>query len=177
MMYFVVFRNQKTVTGVDLSETGSSGGFQTNAQPSKNNVTPTYNEQVDQLKHSVEKNPKNVGHLKALGRLLMDGHQPKEAIKYFERAATLQPKDDSLLFDMTMCYFNERQYDKALATTNKVLSYSPKHSQALYNKGVILAATGKTEEAEKTWKRLVAVAPLSDEAKMAKNHLSQLTMK
>ncbi len=176
-IYFIIFRNQKTMVETDVSEIGSNGAFQPTVQPSKNNVTPSYSEHVDQLKHSVEKNPNNVSHRKALGQLLMDGHQPKEAIKYFEEALALTPKDDSLLFDMTMCYFTERQYDKALITTEKILSFSPKRPQALYNKGVILSAMGKAEEAEKTWKKLIAVMPSSDEAKMAKNYLSKISMK
>ena len=100
--------------------------------PSKTNVTPSFTQRVGELKASIEKNPSNAAHIITLAQLLMDGHQNAEAISYFERAAVLQPKNDSLLLDLAVCYFNEKQYDKAMQATERILMMKKDHPRALY---------------------------------------------
>lgn len=145
--------------------------------PSKTNVTPSYSERVEQLKKSVAENPSNAPHLIALAQLLMDGHQNKEAIRYFEKGEKLQPKNDSLLLDLSVCYFNEREYANALKTTEKILSLYPGHPRALYNKGAIYAAMNRNDEAVAVWKVLLRTAPESEEAKSVRGHISMLEKK
>lgn len=145
--------------------------------PSKTNVTPSYSERVEMLKKSVAENPSNAPHIIALAQLLMDGHQNREAIQYFEKGAKLQPRNDSLLLDLSVCYFNERQYASALKTTEKILSLNPGHPRALYNKGAIYAAMNRNDDAIAVWKELLRKAPQSDEAKSVRGHISMLEKK
>lgn len=142
--------------------------------PSKTNVVSGFTEQVEELKRSAAKQPKNAAHLIALAQLLMDGHQNKEAIVYFEKAALLQPKNDSLLLDLSVCYFNEKEYAAALKITERILSRGKDVSRALYNKGAILATQGKKTEALSVWKDLLKRAPNSEEAKTVRGHMSLL---
>lgn len=142
--------------------------------PSKSNVAPAFTARVEELKQSVQKNPKNAPHLILLAQLLMDGHQNKEAIVYFEKAALIQPANDSLLLDLSVCYFNDRQYEKALKTTDRILSRDRYHSRALYNKGAILASIDRKKEAVSVWNVLLQHHPESDEAKTVREHISML---
>lgn len=142
--------------------------------PSKANVTAGYTERVAELTRSAAAQPKNAAHLIALAQLLMDGHQNTEAIVYFEKAAQLQPKNDSLLLDLSVCYFNEKNYAAAMKTTETILSRDHNNSRALYNKGAILATQGKNSEAAAAWRDLLKRAPMSEEAKTVKGHLSLL---
>ncbi|MFA6541087.1 MAG: tetratricopeptide repeat protein [Bacteroidota bacterium] len=145
--------------------------------PSKTNVTPSYSERVEMLKKSVAENPSNASHLIALAQLLMDGHQNKEAIRYFEKGVKLQPTNDSLLLDLSVCYFNEHDYANALKITDKILSFSPGHPRGLYNKGAIYAAMNRNDEAIAVWNILLRTAPQSDEAKSVRGHISMLEKK
>ena len=171
------FRNQRTFEESGVRQTGPKAMFHAGDAPTKENVSSTYQKEIEQLTQAVEKNPNNAGHVKALAQLLMDGHQMVKAIPYYEQAVKLEPNNDSLLFDLSVCYFSMSDYGKALSTTEKILSLGRRRPEALYNKGVILAAQGKTAEAGKTWKQLIAVAPNSEEAKKAKAHLAQISMK
>jgi tetratricopeptide (TPR) repeat protein len=167
---FILFRNRHAIETVPSSDQSVHTDVPKITAPSKENVVPVYQEKVNQLKASVKKNPSNIAHIASLARLLMDGHQTSEAIQYFEQALTIQPKSDSLLFDLSVCYFNEKKYDKAMETTERILRFQKNNSKALYNKAMILATKGNTQEAEKTLKHLIDVAPLSDEAVQAKAH-------
>ena len=166
---FILLRNRHTVELTSSSsEQSVNAEVPKEAAPSKENVVPIYQEKVNQLKASVEKNPSNAAHIASLARLLMDGHQTSEAIRYFERAILIQPKNDSLFFDLSVCYFTEKKYDKAMETTEKILRFKKNHPKALYNKAMILATKGNAAEAEKTLQYLITVAPQSDEAAQAK---------
>ncbi len=176
--YIILFRNTphfvKTEKHDQPSTEPNAGEF---LAPSKANVAAAFTEQVTQLKKSIEQNSSNVSHLKMLTQLLMDGHQHKEAIVYFEKAVSLQPHNDSLLLDLSVCYFNDHNYEKALQTTEKILKNNKYHSRALYNKGAILATEGKKTEAMNVWNVLLQRDPNSDEAKTVREHNSLLEKK
>lgn len=143
-------------------------------EPSKANVHSSYAQQVEQLKRSVEQDPKNAAHLVSLAQLLMDGHNVEEAIGYFEQAAVLQPGNDSLLLDLAVCYSKVGRSDRAMEVTDRILKNDAHHVRALYNKGALLASTGRTKEAAIVWKRLMAVAPKSEEANTVRGYLASL---
>jgi cytochrome c-type biogenesis protein CcmH/NrfG len=142
--------------------------------PSRENVHSSYTEQVEQLKRSVESDPKNAPHLIALAQLLMDGHQNKEAIRYFEQASVLQPGNDSLLLDLAVCYANEGRTDRAMEVTERLLKRDRRNVRALYNKGALLASSGKKAEAVAVWKELLKAAPDSEEAKTVRGYLASM---
>ena len=167
---FILLRNRHTVETVPLPEKSAAMSVPKETAPSKDNVVPVYQEKVNQLKVSVEKNPLNVAHIASLARLLMDGHQTSEAIRYFKQAIAIQPKNDSLLFDLSVCYFNDKNYDKAMETTEKILRFKKDNPKALYNKAMIFATKGNSHEAETVLKHLIDIAPQSDEAIQAKTH-------
>lgn len=140
--------------------------------PSKENVTPDLQKHIEQLRLAIAKEPSNIVHSKALAILMMDGHNNKEAIKYFEQALRLQPYNNSLLLDLSVCYFNEKNYERSMTVTNKLLSVNKNHPRALYNKGVILAVQGKSAESVKVWKLLLSVAPESEEADQVRSEMA-----
>ncbi len=142
--------------------------------PSKKNVNEAFGQQVQRLQLSVEKHPDNVFHLAMLARLLMDGHQAGDAITYFERAVRVQPKNDSLLLDLSVCYSVVNKYDAALSVTDRLLQHNPANLTALYNKGALLATLGKTADAGRAWKKILNAAPESEEARKAKAGLAAI---
>lgn len=167
---FILLRNRHAVEMSPLPVQSLTMDVPKENAPTKANVVPVYQEKVDQLKASIKKNPSNTAHIASLARLLMDGHQTSDAIRYFEQAIILQPKNDSLLFDLSVCYYNEKKYDKAMETTEKILRIKKDNPKALYNKAMLLATKGNTGEAEKLLKHLIDIAPTSDEAVQAKTH-------
>ncbi|MCK9410018.1 MAG: tetratricopeptide repeat protein [Bacteroidetes bacterium] len=172
----IIFRNSPRFTEA-VPQVSVPGKPPVLELPSKSNVTSSFTERVVQLRKSSESNPKNAAHLISLAQLLMDGHQNKEAIVYFKKAVLLQPKNDSLLLDLSVCYFNDKDYGNALRTTEKILSLNRYHTRALYNKGAILATQERKVEAIAVWKMLIQHDPLSEEAKTVRGNISRLEMK
>ncbi|MEI7906365.1 MAG: tetratricopeptide repeat protein [Bacteroidota bacterium] len=175
-LYFVLTRDSGRVQKISEQSQKSDKEFPADhpAVPGKGNVAQEYSQQLDALKKSVEKDPKNVSHLTMLASMLMDGHNSKEAIQYYERARKLDPKNTAILLDLTVCYSQTGNLSEALNITNVVLNADPKNATALYNRGAIYGQQGKLKEAEQTWKKLIQVAPQSTEAKKAAESLKQL---
>jgi cytochrome c-type biogenesis protein CcmH/NrfG len=142
--------------------------------PSRENVAKDFSQQLESLKRSVEKDPKNVSHLTMLATMLMDGHNPKEAIQYFERVRKIEPKNIPILLDLTLCYAETGNMSEALNVTNAILNTDPKNPTALYNKGAMYAQQGKMADAAEWWKKLIRVAPQSSEAKQAADGLNKI---
>ncbi len=171
----LVFRNRpREVTKQEAIPNEMSAHPPIGDSPSKNNVNQTYVSRVEDLKKSIEANPRNVYHLAVLARLLMDGHQAADAIPYFERAVRIQPKNDSLLLDLSVCYSIVKNYDASLTVTGRLLSQDPANLTALYNQGALLATLGKSDEAARSWKKILTLAPHSDEAKKATSGLTAI---
>ncbi|HLP16630.1 MAG TPA: tetratricopeptide repeat protein [Bacteroidota bacterium] len=150
------------------------GNNPTAGTPSKDNVDQMFVKHTEELKRAVEKNPGNTSHLRMLATLLMDGHKAAEAIPYFERAIRLDPKNDSLLLDLSVCYAETKKYDAAMQTTDRVLGHNAKNLTALYNKGALYATLGKTRDAARIWKQLRSLAPESKEAHQAQSGLTAI---
>lgn len=176
VLLIILSRNSPRYAETQVLTPMPDTSFSFNA-PSKTNVSSSFTDRVEQLKKSTNENPSNAAHLIALAQLLMDGHQNTEAIIYFEKAVALQPKNDSLLLDLSVCYFNEKEYGKALKTTEKILSRQRYHTRALYNKGAILATLDRKNEAVTVWKELMKHNPNSEEAKTVQGHISLLEKK
>lgn len=145
-----------------------------NTAPSKENVAKSFTDHVEILKKKVASDPSDIRTLTTLAQWLMDAHKTEEAISYFERGVTLQPKNDSLLLDLSVCYYQVHRYDKAMETTDRILRFLPDHPRALLNKGAIYAAQNKPNDAAAMWYRLIQRSPTTEEAGQAKQYLAQL---
>ncbi len=138
------------------------------------NVHPDVLHQIAVLKSATQKDPKNVAHLSMLAVALMDANRHAEAIPYLERAIAISPKDESLLLNLSVCYAQTGRYDQAMEITDRLLRFHPSQPSALYNKGALYATIGKTDDAVRWWKKVIAVAPGTDDAKKASAGLTQL---
>jgi tetratricopeptide (TPR) repeat protein len=145
--------------------------------PSKENVSKSLFDHIDMLKKKVDTHPGDIHSIKSLAQLLMDSHRTDEAISYFEQGLKLQPLSDSLLLDLSVCYFEKKEYAKAMQTTERILKYNKNNIRGLLNKGVIFAVQKKNEEAAKNFHKVIELSPKSAEAKQAQNYLIELGMK
>ena len=167
------FRGQKkSIPATESPKTSESS--EQFSPPSKENVPPEIIDHISMLKKKVDENPNDVHSITFLARFLMDSHKFGDAILYFERGAKLAPKDDSLLFDLSVCYYQEKQYPKAMEVTEKILSHNKNNIQGLLNKGIIFAVQGKKQDAAKLFHHVVTVSPSSHEAILAKEYLKEL---
>ena len=64
--------------------------------------------------------------------------------------------------------------DRALAQIDKSLAVDPRHVKSLLNQGIIRFGKEDRRGAAESWEKVVAIAPDSDEARMARQGLDGL---
>jgi len=145
------------------------------SQPSKSNVRKDFIHTLEMMKKKVDEAPStDTNNVLELARMMLDSHQATECIPYFERYIKAAPKNTAAMLDLSVAYYQLKQYDKAMETTKRILTLSPKHTTGMYNLGAIYATMEKKDLAKKTWENLVSKFPDSDDAKRAKEALKQL---
>jgi len=108
-----------------------------------------------------------------LANLYYDARRFDLAIPWYEAALKLEPKNVNASTDLALCFYATNEADRALKQIEYSLSVDPKHVKTLLNQGIILAF-GKNDlnAAAVSWQKVIAIAPTSDEARIAKEGLA-----
>jgi cytochrome c-type biogenesis protein CcmH/NrfG len=110
-----------------------------------------------------------------LGDLYFDAQRFDLAMPWYEAAVALDPKRIDASTDLGICYFYTNQVDRALAQFDKSLAMDANHLKTLLNVGIVRAfGKGDRPGAAQAWERVVAIAPESEEATLAKQGLDGL---
>lgn len=130
-----------------------------------NKVTP------EQLRHMVEKqvepvlqqlkaNPTDPALLAQVGNVYYDTQLYQDAVGYYEKSLSGDPKNVGVRTDMGTAYFYLGDADRAITEFNKALSQDPKHGQTLYNLGMVQwQGKGDVNAAVKAWETLLKTVP------------------
>lgn len=89
-----------------------------------------------------------------LARLFMEVHNPEYALGFARRAVGLDSSNHWYMITLADAYAVNDQFDSAAAVFTVLNRRYPDTDEYLYNKGVLLARTGKTEAALATFQRL-----------------------
>src|SRR5215212_9129737 len=127
------------------------------------------------LKATAERNASDAATRVQLGDLYFDAERYDEAIRWYQEALKVDPKNVNASTDLGIAYYYSNQPDRALTQFDRSLALDPKHSKTLLNVGIV-RAFGKQdlEGAEKAWQQVLDVAPDSPEAALAKRGLDGL---
>jgi tetratricopeptide (TPR) repeat protein len=93
----------------------------------------------------------------------------RAAIKYFQKAISLDPNRSGAYFEQGVSYAQLGEYDKGLALINKALAMQPQNGLYLYGRGRVYLLAGEKERAMEDFKKAAA---LDDED--AQNYLEHL---
>ena len=93
----------------------------------------------------------------------------RAAIKYFQKAISLDPSRSGAYFEQGISYGQLGEYDKALLSLNKALEMEPNNGLYLYGRGRVHLLAGNKNKATKDFKR---AAELNDED--AQNYLDMI---
>jgi cytochrome c-type biogenesis protein CcmH/NrfG len=147
----------------------SSGGSAQQSAP------PFDESRAAQLKSAADRNPADAETRVQLGNLYFDAERYDDAVRWYDAALQIDPKNVNASTDLGIAYYYSNQPDRALAQFDKSLALDPKHSKTLLNVGIV-RAFGKQDlaGAEKAWERVLEVAPDSPEAAIAKKGLDGL---
>ncbi|TAK15672.1 MAG: tetratricopeptide repeat protein [Acidobacteria bacterium] len=119
--------------------------------------------------------PKNDAVRVELGNLYFDSERFDQAIPWYESALTLSPKNPDISTDLGTAYLYTQQTDKAIAQFEKSIGMDPKHLKTWLNLGIAKAMVkGDTAGGEAAWKKVIEIAPGSEEAKRAQQGIDAL---
>ena len=130
---------------------------------------------VKALKSVAEQQPGNAQPRAELANLYFDAERYDDAIKWYQDALKLTPRDVNVSTDLGVCYYYTNQPDKALVQLGHSLEIDPKHAKTLLNIGIV-KAFGKQdlEGATQAWQQVVQLNPDSPEGQAAKRALDTL---
>ena len=136
-------------------------------------AAPAFDEtRASALKATAARSPSDAETRVQLGNLYFDAERYDEAIRWYEDALRVEPRNVNASTDLGVAYYYSNQPDRALAQFDKSLAIDPRHSKTLLNIGIVRAfAKQDLDGAEKVWQRVVALAPDSPEAGVAKKLL------
>jgi cytochrome c-type biogenesis protein CcmH/NrfG len=146
------------------------------AAGSSQQAPPPFDEsRAAQLKATADRNPSDPETRVQLGNLYFDAERYDDAVRWYEAALKVDPKNVNASTDLGIAYYYSNQPDRALAQFDRSLELDPKHSKTLLNIGIV-RAFGKQDldGAEKAWQRVLEVAPDTPEAAVAKKGLDGL---
>jgi len=162
-------------TGVAPAAAPQSAPAQSSAGSAQQSAPPFDESRAAQLKSAADRNPADAETRVQLGNLYFDAERYDDAVRWYEAALQIDPKNVNASTDLGIAYYYSNQPDRALAQFDKSLTLDPKHSKTLLNIGIV-RAFGKQDlaGAEKAWERVLEVAPDSPEAAVAKKGLDGL---
>lgn len=129
-------------------------------QPSAGELRQMADTQAQPLLQQLESDPKNSTLLYQIGNLYYDAQQYPEAVKYYEKSLQIDPKATDVRTDMATAYHLMGQSDRAIQEYDAVLKIDGKHSNALFNEGMVKWQDKMDlKGAIASWKRLLDAHP------------------
>lgn len=115
---------------------------------------------VAELEIKAAKNPNSAPDWINLGNIYFDASMPAKAIRAYERALELAPKNADVLTDLGIMYRETGQFEKAVESFRRAIAVNPAHENAMFNEGVVLSSDmGRKEDAIAAWRRLLETNP------------------
>lgn len=153
----------------------AGGGAPEGAPAQQGEIPAELVQRIEVVRQHVASAPQDRAAWVELGNLYFDSHQPEASVEAYGRALALKPDDPDVLTDQGIMYRALRQPDRALANFQKAHQLQPTHLKSLFNQGVVYAFDLHDHaRAEEVWKRLIQLAPESDDAKRAQAVLDEL---
>jgi tetratricopeptide (TPR) repeat protein len=153
----------------------ASSAAPASSTPAAPEATPLDDRRVADLQKIATGDPKNADVRTELGNMYFDAQKYELAIPWYEAAYKLKKTDPNVSTDLAIAYFYTNQTDRALAQLDESLKIDPKHLKSLLNQGIV-RWIGKNDlkGAAESWKKVVEIAPGSDEARKAQQGLDGL---
>lgn len=94
-----------------------------------------------------------------MGDLLLTRNQPAEAIPYFQRAAESDPRSVLAATELGAALFTAKRLPESEAMLRHALELDASYTDARYNLGIVLASSGKFEEAAAEFTKVISAQP------------------
>jgi cytochrome c-type biogenesis protein CcmH/NrfG len=129
-------------------------------------------QRATELEQQANARPNDAAVRTELANLYFDARRFDLAIPWYQAALKLEPKNVNISTDLAVSYYSTNDFDRALKQIDVSLAIDARHVKTLLNQGII-RAFGKNDlaGAAESWQKVVAIAPDSQEAKIAREGL------
>ena len=139
--------NGAPAQGGGSAEAGATGRALLPGHPSLETAA-----QMRDLEEQASRNPTDPDPPLKLANLFFDQHMFGQAVKWYQRALTLNPNEVSARTDLGTAYFNLGRFADALAEYNQSLKIDPTHEPTMYNIIVVnMEGTHDLKAARAAW--------------------------
>jgi tetratricopeptide (TPR) repeat protein len=132
-------------------------------------------QELETMRARLKANPKDLAALVTLASMYYDAGKFEQALGYDRRALTLDPANPDVRTDYATALHQTGHDLDALAQLDIVLAHRPAFVQALYNRGVILAAIGRRTDAVAAFNHFIAAAPNDPRVSDARATIGELS--
>lgn len=141
--------------------------------------SPTdYQTRIAELEKIVAQKPDDRQAWVQLGNDFFDTEQPQKSVTAYQKALDLAPNDPTnanIITDQGIMFRKLGMFDRAIANFEKANKLDPKHTQSLYNLGIVYATDLKQpDKAIKAWGDYLKLDGNSPQAQQVKQMLDQL---
>jgi len=137
-----------------------------------------YQQRIAELEKIVAKNPTDRGAWVQLGNDYFDTSQPQKSVEAYQKALDLAPNDPAnanILTDQGIMFRALGMYDRAIANFEKARSIDPKHTQSVYNMGIVYATDLKQPaKAIKAFNEYLLLDSTSPQAQQVKQMVEEM---
>jgi cytochrome c-type biogenesis protein CcmH/NrfG len=144
------------------------------AAPPEQAPPPLDVERAADLERRAKAQPADAAVRVQLANVYYDARRFDLAIPWYEAALAIDARNVNASTDLAISYYYTNQIDRALAQIDKSLAVDPRHVKSLLNQGIIRFGKEDRRGAAESWEKVVAIAPDSDEARMARQGLDGL---
>ena len=129
-------------------------------------------QRATELEQQANARPNDAAVRADLANLYFDARRFDLAIPWYQAALKLEPKNVNISTDLAVSYYSTNDFDRALKQIDVSLAIDARHVKTLLNQGII-RAFGKNdlEGAAESWQKVVAIAPDSQEGRIAREGL------
>jgi tetratricopeptide (TPR) repeat protein len=130
---------------------------------------------VRTLSTAAEQRPQDAAVRVELGNTYFDAERYPDAVKWYQAALAIDPKNVNASTDLGVCFYYMNQADEAIAQFERSLAVDARHAKTLLNLGIV-RAFGKQDlkGAAQAWEQVIALTPQSAEGRAARQALDSL---
>ncbi|MFX0204034.1 MAG: tetratricopeptide repeat protein [Candidatus Hodarchaeota archaeon] len=127
-----------------------------------------FTESISSFDQALAIEPDNSMAMLRKGGILNDNLQlHDEAIKLFNKAAQIDPKNLTCWWNLSQAFVGKNDFEQAIQYLDKVLEIEPMHAEAVANKAILLWRLGKNREARQTFIHLRQISPMDPRVNQA----------
>jgi len=145
---------------------------------SKGTISIELMEKIEDLRETVQEDPKDLPSWLKLGNIYFDYNRYREAIEAYARYLSIKPEDSDIRTKMGMMLRGREDFEGAIEAFRKAAQINPRHAESRFQLGALFLEEKKDVNGAITaWEDYLQVAPKSERANWVKAEIERLKMR